>query len=130
MEFNFNKIDEISLLVFVFKGKNLVKALCKYTGCDSEVYTKDELISLYQKAIQDISRQYHIPGLFYYYFDAKRRHQTYAFLHKEITAEDVELDALISTLYNIELSYFSEEDLNRMKELRKEYEVEENINND
>lgn len=124
MEFNFNKIDEISLLVFVFKGKDLVKALCKYTGCDPDVYTKSELISLYQKAIQDISRQYHIPGLFYHYFDAKRRHQDWAFFHKETTVEDIELEALISTLY-IELSYFSKEDLDRMKELRQEYEVED-----
>lgn len=122
----FNKIDEISLLVFVFKGKDLVKALCKYTGCDPETYTKTELISLYQKAIQDISRQYHIPGLFYYYFDAKQRYQDWAFFHKETTVEDIELDTLVSTLYNIELSYFSEEDLNRMKELRKEYGEEEN----
>lgn len=120
------EIDEISLLVFVFKGKDLVKALCKYTDCDPETYTKTELISLYQKAIQDISRQYHIPGLFYYYFDAKQRHQDWAFFHKETTVEDIELDTLVSTLYNIELSYFSEEDLNRMKELRKEYEEKEN----
>lgn len=121
MEYNFNQIDEISLLVFVFKGRDLVKALCKYTGCKPDVYTKSELISLYQKAIKDISRQYHIPGLFYYYFDAKRRHQDWAFFHKETTVEDIELDTLVSTLYNIELSYFSEEDLDRMKKLREEY---------
>lgn len=121
----FNKIDESSLLVFVFKGKDLVKALCKYTGCAPEVYTKNKLISLYQMAIQDISRQYHIPGLFYYYFDAKQRHQDWAFFHKETTVEDIELDTLVSTLYNIELSYFSEEDLNRMRELKEEYEEKE-----
>lgn len=125
----FNQIDEISLLVFVFKGKDLVKALCKYSGCALETYTKGELISLYQKAIEDISRQYHIPGLFYYYFDAKQRYQAYAFFHKEITAEDIELDALVGALYNIKLSYFSKEDLDRMKELRKEYsDVEEKEN--
>jgi len=119
------EIDEISLLVFVFKGKDLVKALSKYTGCDPKIYTKCELISLYQKAIDDISRQYHIPGLFYYYFDAKQRYQAYAFFHKEITVEDIELDALVDALYNIELSYFSKEDLDRMKELRKQYEEKE-----
>lgn len=115
------KIDKISLLVFIFKGKNLVKALCEYTGCEPEVYTKDELISLYQKAIQDISRQYHIPGLFYYYFDAKRRYQAYAFFHKEMTEKDIELEALESALFNIKLSYFSKEDLDRIGDLREEY---------
>lgn len=126
MEYNFNQIDEISLLVFVFKGKDLIKTLCKYTGCEPKVYTKGELIKLYQKAIIDITRHYHIPGAFYYYFDAKSTYDTYAFFHKEMTEKDIELEALQSALFNIKLSYFSEEDLNRMKELRKEYsDVEE-----
>ena len=121
----FNQIDDLSLLVFVFKGKDLVKALCEYSGCEPEVYTKSELISLYQRAIIDITRQHHIPGAFYYYFDAKQSYQAYAFFHKEMTEEDVELEALQSTLFNIKLSYFSEEELNMMKELRKKYEIKE-----
>ena len=122
------KIDEISLLVFVFKTRNLgtiKKILCKYTGCAEEVYTEKVILEIYEKAIIDISRKYHVPGLFYYYFFAKHREERYNAITKIEKRSNVELEAIVGALMNISLDVFDEEDKNRVKELIKEYDIKQ-----
>ena len=117
----FNKIDEISLLVYLFSRSNkkgFKKVLSKYSGCSEEVYTERELINLCQKAIIQISRKYHIPGLFYEYFDSKTRWETYSKLYNEPYSE---LDTLGNTLFGISPKIFDEEDKTRIKELKEKY---------
>jgi len=125
----FEKIDEISLLVFVFKRldiENIRKILCKYTGCSAEVYTENVILEIYEKAISDISRKYHVPSLFYYYFFAKHREEMYNAISKPEKRSNSELEAIIGALMEISLSVFDEKDIDKMKELRKEYGEKEN----
>lgn len=124
----FNEIDEISLLVFVFKTRKIEdirKILCKYTGCSAEVYTERIILEIYEKAISDISRKYHIPGLFYYYFFAKQREEMYNAITPVEKRSNVELEAIAGALMEIRLDVFDEEDKNKMKELRKEYNIKQ-----
>ena len=46
------EIDEISLLVYLnrINRKDLVKTLCKYTGCHEDDYPKSEIARLLEKA--------------------------------------------------------------------------------
>ena len=114
------EIDEISLLVYLnrLNKKVLKKTLSKYTGCDEEVYNDYELTRLAEKAISDITRKYHIRGLWFEYFDIRKRNTIYANLHYENYSE---LDALLSTLFNISPQIFDDEDKNKLQELKREY---------
>ena len=114
------EIDEISLLVYLnrINRKDLIKTLCNYTGCHEDDYPKSEIIRLLEKAISDITRKYHIRGLWFDYFDIRRRNIVSArFDNREYD----EIETLQSTLFNILPKMFDEEDRKRLEELKKEY---------
>ena len=117
------EIDEISLLVWLSRGHKakLVKALSKWTGCKEECYTDTHLIELMRKAIADISRKYHLRGLFFKYFDALKTWQTYATFYNKPFDESIVLG---STLSSIKPSDFDEEDQKTLLDL-KQYYVED-----
>ena len=71
-----------------------------------------------------------IPGLFWNYFHAKEVQKTYAFFHKEMTEEDIELEALESALFEIERKIFNEEDQKRIHKLIDEYGIKEEKENE
>ena len=114
------EIDEISLLVYLnrINKKDLVKTLCKYTGCNEDDYPKSEIARLLEKAISDITRKYHIRGLWFDYFDIRRRNMVSANFHN---SEYDEISTLQSTLFYIQPSVFDDEDRKRLEELKKEY---------
>ena len=121
-------MEELSLLVWLSRGSKdkLIKLMCKYTGCEPEVYTNTEIISLFERALVDISRKYHIKSLLYEYFYARHNWKNYAFFYpKKYTEVDAEIDALGSAIFSIQTKVFNEEDLNKIKELKKEYLEEE-----
>ena len=126
----FDKVEKLSLFVYIFKGKNLVKQLCKWSGCDPKVYSKRKLIEIYQNTISDLTRHYHIPGLFWNYFFAKDVQKTLSTFNKEMTEEDIELEILETTLYNVRRDIFNEEDKKRIQELIDEYGIKEVKEND
>ena len=117
------EIDEISLLVWLSRGnkKELVKALSKWTGCKEECYPDEHLIELMRKSIADISRKYHLRGLFFEYFYELKNWQTYASFYNKPFDESIVLG---STLFSIKPSDFDEEDRKTILEL-KQYYVEE-----
>lgn len=120
-------IDEISLLVWLNRvnRKKLVETLCKYTGCDKEVYTPKIIRELEEKALSDISRKYFMPWLFFEYFSARREWQNYAMLSNTTYNDST---ALESALLSIKPSVFDEYDIARIKELKEEYFKEEKPN--
>lgn len=122
-------MEELSLLVWLSRGskKTLIKLMCKYTGLEPEVYTNNEIISLYEHALIDISRKYHLKSLLFEYFGARRNWKNYAFFYpKKYTEVDAEIDALGSAIFSIMPKVFDEEDWNTIEELKKEYlEVKE-----
>lgn len=118
------EIDEISLLIYLnrINRKELVKTLCKYTGCHEDDYSTYEITRLLEKAISDITRKYHIRGLWLEYFNIRRRNMVSAkFNNKEYD----EISTLQSILFYIQPNVFDEEDIKRLKELKKEYLEEE-----
>lgn len=118
------EIDEISLLVYLnrINRKDLVKTLCKYTGCHEGDYPESELIRLLEKAISDITRKYHIRGLWFNYFEVKRRNMVLANFNNDNYNE---INTLQSTLFYISPDVFDDEDKKRLEELKKEYLEEE-----
>ena len=115
-------MDELSLLVWLSRGNKdkLIELLCKYTGCEPEVYTDAELISILENAIADISRKYHIKGLMYSYFSAKNRWRDCATLFpKKYTYS--EFDPLSAVILSVTKNVFDEEDRNTLESLKKEY---------
>lgn len=121
-------MEELSLLVWLSRGsKNkLIELMCKYTGCEPEVYTNDQVIRLFEQALIDITRKYYIKGLLNEYFSARREWKTYAFFYpNKYTELDAEIDALGTALFSIQPRGFDQEDLNTIKELKKEYMEEE-----
>lgn len=114
------EIEELSLLVYASRGnrKDLIKGMCKYTGCKEEDYTEYELVSLLQKTIQDISRKYHIKDLFYNYCDVRNREINYCEMYNN---KYLESKTLLSTLFLIMPDTFDKEDITKIKALRKEY---------
>lgn len=117
-------MEELSLLVWLSRGnKNkLIELMCKYSGCDKEVYTDDQVIDLFEHALIDISRKYHLKSLLYEYFSARHTWKTYAFFYpNKYTEVEGEISALGSAIFSIVPKVFDEEDLNTIKELRKEY---------
>ncbi len=120
----FKEIDELSLLTWLSRGNKdkLIELMCKYTGCEPDVYTNNEIISLFERALIDISRKYHIKHLLFEYFSSRHNWKTYAlFYSNKYTEVDAEIDALGTALFSIYPKVFDEEDLNRIKELKKEY---------
>ena len=115
-------MQELSLLTWLSRGSKykLIELMCKYTGCEPEVYTDKKLVQLMERAIVDISRKYHIPNLMYEYIDAKNRCQDYAFLFPGKYTYS-EIDVVSSAILSITTKYFDEEDLNTIERLKKEY---------
>ena len=121
-----NKIElqELSLLTWLSRGNKdkLIELMCKYTGCEPDVYTNDEIISLFERALIDISRKYYIKGLLNEYFTARHEWKTYASIYpNKYTEIDAEIDALGTALFSVYPKVFDEEDKLRIEELRKEY---------
>ena len=117
-------MDELSLLVWLSRGnKNkLIELMCKYSGCDKEVYTDIQVIGLFGQALIDLSRKYHLKNLLYEYFSAKHTWEECAFFHpNKYTENDIEINALGSTLLSIRPKIFDEEDYNTIEKLKKEY---------
>ena len=115
-------MDELSLLVWLSRGgkEPLISLMSKYTGSKEEVYTDDELISILENAIADISSKYHIKGIMREYFNAKKRWQNFAsWFPKKYTYS--EMDTLSSVILSIRRTIFDEEDQNTIERLRKEY---------
>ena len=120
----FHEVDELSLLVWLSRGnkKTLIKLMCEYTGCKPEVYTNSEIIHLFELALSDISRKYHIKILVYEYFHARSNWKAYTFFYpKNYTEADAEIDALGSAIFSIKPKVFDEKDSNTIKELKKDY---------
>lgn len=118
----FEKVDRLSLLIFVSKGQKLPKIMSRWSGCDPKVYTKREQIEIIQRSICDIVRVYPeiAPQFMWEYFFGMQR--SYMRVEgKKISDEDKELNILTSALYSIKITKFSEEDREIMRELRKEY---------
>lgn len=118
------ELEKLTLLVWLTKhncSRKLEEVLSDYSGCDKEVYTEKVLIDIEERALIDISRKYHIKGLFYEYFNAKKRWEDYAFLFpKKYTYS--ELDALDSALFSITYKdVFDDEDKKVIEELKLEY---------
>ena len=67
-------MEELSLLVWLgcSNKKKLIELLCKYTGCEPEVYTDSQLIRLLEDTLIDISRKYHLKNMLYIYFAVRR----------------------------------------------------------
>lgn len=118
----FKEIDELSLLIWLSRGSKdkLIELMCRYTGCEPEVYTDKKLVQLMERAIIDISRKYHIKNLMFEYFDAKNRWQDYAFLFPNKYTYS-EIDVVSSVILSIIPKYFDEEDNAKIEELKKEY---------
>lgn len=114
------EIGELSLLVYASRGsrKDLIKLICNYTRCKEEDYTEYELVRLLQKAIQDISRKYHIKDLFYNYCDKRNSETIYCEIYDK---KYLESKTLLSTLFLIMPDTFDEEDITKIRALRKEY---------
>ena len=118
------ELQELSLLTWLSRGNkdNLIELMCKYTGCEPDVYTNDEIISLFERALIDISRKYYIKGLLNEYFTARREWKTYASIYpNKYTEIDAEIDALGTALFSVYPKVFDQEDKLRIEELRKEY---------
>ena len=121
-------MEELSLLVWLSRGnkKKLIELMCKYTDCEPEVYTNNEVIRLLEQALINISRKYHLKSLLYEYFSARHRWKDYAFFYpKKYTETDAEIDALGAAIFSIMPKSFDEEDLLKIRELKKEYLEEE-----
>lgn len=119
-----NDMSELSLLVWLSGGnkKTLIELMCKYTDCEPEVYTNATIISLFEQALIDISRKYHLKNLLFEYFSSRRAWKNYAFFYpNKYTEVDAEIDALGTALFSIRLKVFDEQDLNTIKKLKKEY---------
>lgn len=115
-------MEELSLLVWLSRGSKdkLIKLMCKYTGCEPEVYDDKEIIKLMELAIIDISRKYHIKNLMFEYFDAKDKWQSYASVFPNKYTYN-EINVVSSVILSIKIKTFEEEDLNTINELKKEY---------
>lgn len=117
-------MDRLTLLVWLTThncGRKLEEVLSDFTGCDKGVYTEQVLIGIEEKALTDISSKYHIKGLFYEYFAAKKRWKDYAFFFpKKYTYS--ELDALEGALLSIRyIDVFDDEDKKIIEELKLQY---------
>lgn len=118
----YNKVNELSLLIYLIACNHvsLPKVMAKWNGYTDEEYYKDEKvqIELYEQALSDISSVYHIPFLFFKYFEAKKTQKILEIFGKYKYSE---IDVLKSPLFWITKDTWSDEDKERLKQLRKEY---------
>ena len=114
-----SRISDLSLLVYltVVNKKPLPKVMSKWSGCDESVYTEEEQLELVENTVSEISSIYHCPRMFYSYFDAKRLQKATWGLSFQYT----DLVVAKSPLHWIETKTWDGEDINRLKELKKEY---------
>lgn len=120
-----SRVGELSLLIYltVVNHVSLPKVMVKWSGYTNEEYYKDEKvqIELYEQTLCDINSVYHIPLLLYKYFEAKKTQKIFNLFGGEYS----EIDVLKSPLFWITKDIWSDEDKERLKELRKEYIDEE-----
>ena len=102
-----SRVSDLSLTVYltVINSKKLEDTMVRWSGCDKEVYTENVLVDIYQSALSDITNAYHIPNMFYHYFDGKKTQKTlemfgkYKYSEIEDILEDVkEKDTLNSII--------------------------------
>lgn len=118
-------IDRISLLMWIASRRNTptAKILSRFTGCDEKIYTENKIIKLYQNAISDISRKYHLPGLFFNYFETLNQ---YKYMNEMFKSHYTEIDVLEGVLFGITRDKFDDEDKERIDELKEKYvDIEE-----
>ena len=116
----FNQIDRISLLMWILSRRgDTKKILSRFSGSDEKIFTEDRIIKLYQKAISDISRKYHIPGLFFSYFDTLNKYKEMNEMFK--SSHYTEIDVLEGVLFGIERTAFDDEDKAKIEELLEKY---------
>ena len=117
----FSKVNELSLLIYltVVNHVSLSKVMAKWNGYTDEEYYNNEItqIDLYEGALCDIDRVYHIPMS--KYFESKRTQTMFKLFDKNYKYS--EITALTAPLYWITKDMWSDEDRERLKELRKEY---------
>jgi len=111
-------LDELSLLVWLTKGRKyeLIPTLCNYTGCTEEDYSDSVLIRIVEDALSDISRKYHLPGIMWSYFDARRTHKNYSEVFNKPYDESA---VLVAPFLHIPTYTFDMEDLKKLNELKK-----------
>lgn len=117
-------MEELSLLVWLSRGnkKKLIELMCKYTGCRPDIYSDDQVIRLLEDTLVDISRKYHIKNIWYIYFATRRVQKDLIFFYpKRGNETTAEINALGAAIASITPKVFDEEDLNKVKELKKEY---------
>ena len=116
-----NRVGELSLLIYltVVNHVSLPKVMAKWNGYTDEEYYKDEKIQieLYEQALCEIDSIYHIPMS--QYFESKRTQRMFKLFDKKYKYS--EITALTAPLYWITKDMWSDEDRERLKELRKEY---------
>lgn len=121
----FNQIDTISLLMWIASRRNTstAKILSRFSEEDEKIFTEDRIIKLYQKAISDISRKYHLPGLFFQYFYTLNQ---YKYMNEMFKSHYTEIDVLESVLFGITRDNFDDEDKKKIDELKEKYvDIEE-----
>lgn len=122
-----DEIEELSLLVWLSRGskKTLIKLMREYTGCETETYTDNQIINLFEHALIDISRKYHIKSLLYEYFHNRHDRSDWAsFYPSKLTETEIELDSLGTTIFSIMPGVFDEKDFARIKQLANDYLAE------
>ena len=118
-----NRVGDLSLLVYLttINHVSLPKVMVKYNGYTDEEYYKNEKIQieLYERALCDINTVYHIPILLSKYFESKKSQRMFKLFDKKYKCS--EIICLKSPLFWIEYDIWSDEDKQRLKELRKKY---------
>ena len=115
-----SKVSDLSLLVYltVINRKELEDIMSKWSGCNKEVYTENVLVDIYQSALSDITNAYHIPNMFYHYFDARKTQKALEMCGQYKYSE---IDVITSPFIWIPIKTWYKEDLNRLKELKTKY---------
>lgn len=119
MEDIWNQIDRISLLMWILSRRgDTKKILSRFSGSDEKILTEDTIIKLYQKAISDISRKYHLPGLFFQYFYTLNQYKE---MNEMFNTHYTEIDVLEGVLFGIERTTFDDEDKVKIEDLLEKY---------
>ena len=114
-----SKVSDLSLVIYlsVVNCQDLPKVMVKWNGyCKEEDYNEKIQIELYQDALIDITRKYHIPNLLYPYFESKRIAS-----YGDFSENKKEINALKSPFHYILKKTWDEEDYERLVKLKKEY---------
>lgn len=115
-----SRVGDLSLMVYltVINSKKLEDIMVKWSGCDKEVYTENVLVDIYQSALSDITNAYHIPSMFYHYFDGKKTQKILETFGKYKYSE---IEALRTPFFWIPVKTWDKEDHERLVKLKKEY---------